>query len=106
MTEEARGIALDGLDEQMHSIDGTPRSTLSGGDQVSLTRKLAIVKALEEFSDADDKFKAFHLGMRFNSANGSISISAEESVMIKAAVKKAWAHPGVCVPLCEWLEGE
>lgn len=107
MTEEPKGIALKDLDEVIYMQEGTAVSTVSGGKNVELTRKLAVVHALGNYADAvkDDKFKAYDLGMRFTSANGEVSVDADESVMIKLAVEIQWPKPGIYVPLCRWLEG-
>lgn len=105
MTEEPKGITLKDLDEKICLQGGTPIHTISGGKEVDATRKLVIIQALESHKGAGDKFKAFDLGMRFESANGRISISSDESVMIKAAIEEAYAQPGIYVPLCRWLEG-
>ena len=108
MTNEPKGITLTNLDELLCLNNGTPITILSGKKPTELTRKLAIVQALETHSETEkgEKFKAFDLGMRFESANGqSMAIDAEEAVMIKSAIEKAWPQPGVYVPLCRWLEG-
>lgn len=107
MTEEPKGIALTDIDEEICLRGGTPVNVLSGKKEVKLTRKIAVIQALESHSATEkgDKFKAFDLGMRFDSANGKISISADESVMVKVAIEKAWPQPGIYVPLCRWLEG-
>lgn len=98
---------LKDIDEVMCLQGGTPLKTGSGAKPVDLTRRLAIIQALETYSDAakGDKFKAFDLGMRFESANGELSIDSKESVMIQAALEKAWPQPGIYVPMCRWLEG-
>lgn len=101
------GVLTD-IDELVSLKGGTPVKVLSGGEPVNLTRRLAIIHALEDYSDTSkgDKFKAFDLGMGFESASKEISINSEESVMIQAAVEKAWPQPGIYVPLCRWLEGK
>lgn len=107
MNEEPKGTMLVDIDKELSLRGGTPVSVLSSEKSVNLTRKIAIVQALEAHSATQkgDKFKAFDLGMRFESANGKISITAEESVMVKSAIEKAWPQPGLYVPLCRWLEG-
>lgn len=107
MPDEPKGTTLKDIDEEMCLNHGTSMSVISAGKQVQLTRKLAIVQALETYSDAakGDKFKAFDLGMRFDAANGELKISSEESEMVKSALEKAWPQPGIYVPLCRWLEG-
>ena len=104
---EPKGITLKGLDEHLSLVE-TPVFTKRGGKEVPLTRKLAVTQALETHSDAkkEDKFLIFDLGLRFRNANGSVEISAEESVLIKSALEPAWPQPGLLVPLCRWLEGE
>lgn len=104
MPDEPKGTTLKDLDEQI-CLAGMPVSTKSGKKQTILTRRIAIVQALETHSETEDKFKAFDLGMQFNSANGELSIDSKESEMIKSALEKAWPQPGVYVPLCRWLEG-
>lgn len=107
MAEEPKGTTLTGLDEIVCMQGGTPVSTLHTGKQVTLTRRLAVARSLETHSDTErgDKFKAFDLGMRFESANGQIAIDASESVMIQNAVEKEFPQPGIYVPMCRWLEG-
>lgn len=107
MTEEPKGTTLEDIDEQVLQ-SGTPINVVNGGKQVKLTRKIAIIQALESHSSAEkgDKFKAFDLGMRFFKANGQVAIDSDESTMIKSALEEAWPQPGIYVPLCRWLEGE
>lgn len=99
---------LTGIDELVTLKGGTPVKVLSGGEPVNLTRRLAIIHALEDYSDTSkgNKFRAFDLGMRFELDDEEISIDSEESVMIQAALEKAWPQPGIYVPLCTWLEGK
>lgn len=106
MSNEPKGITLTDIDEEL-CLNGTPVDVVSGGKQKHLTRKIAIIQALENHSEIEkgEKFKAFDLGMRFSSANGSLAISAEDAVMIKSAAEKAWPQPGLYVPLCRWIEG-
>lgn len=108
MTEEPKGITLTDLDEELHLRAGTPVEVLQGGKKAKLTRRLAIIQSLESHSETQkgEKFVAFDLGMRFQSANGDISITADEAVMVKAAIEKGWPQPGIYVPICRWLEGE
>lgn len=105
-TDEPKGTVLTDIDELVCLRSGTPIDTISGGKPAPLTRKIAIVQALETHEDAGDKFKTFDLGIRFSKANGSLAIDADESVLIKAALEKAWPQPGIYVPLCRWLEGQ
>ena len=107
MTEEPKGTVLTEIDLELH-LSGIPVNVQSSGKATHLTRKIAIIQALETHSETEkgDKFKAFDLGMRFDSANGSIAVDADEAVMIKSAIEKAWPQPGIYVPLCRWLEGE
>lgn len=107
MSDEPKGTTLENLEEHVCLNEGTPVNVLSGGNQVKLTRKIAIIQALESYSDAakGDKFKAFDLGMRFSTANGTVEIDSEESELVKSALEKAWPQPGIFVPLCRWLEG-
>lgn len=106
MTDEPKGITLTDLDEEVCLQKGTPKVE-SSGKLVKLTRRIAIVHALESHSDTKkgDKFKAFDLGMRFQSANGDIAIDIDEASMLKLAIESGWPQPGVFVPLCRWLEG-
>ncbi len=107
MTNEPKGIALKDLDTELRMSDGMPSHVVFGNKKVNLTRKIAIVQALEVYSDTaiGDKFKAYDLGTRFGLANGKISINIDEAGMIKSSIEKAWPQPGVYVPLCRWLEG-
>ncbi len=105
MPDEPKGTTLTDIDEHVCLNTGTPVNVVSGGKQIQLTRKIAIVQALETHSETADKFKAFDLGMRFSTSNSTIAIDSCESEMIKSAIIKAWPQPGICVPLCRWLEG-
>ncbi len=107
MSKEPKGTKLIDLDEELCLQGGTPINTLVAKKSVPLTRKLAIIQALSSHADTEkgDKFKAFDLGMRFESANGEVSIDSKESEMIKSAIEKAWPQPGIYVPICRWLEG-
>lgn len=106
MTEETEMIELKNLDAEL-SLSTGPISTASGGKQVILTRKIAVIQALEGYSGAEtgDKFKVFDLGIRFEHANGQISITTKESELVRAAVMAGWDQPGLSVPLSRWLEG-
>lgn len=106
-TEEPKGTTLEDINEEI-SMNTGPITTVSGGEKVPLTRRLAIVQALATHSDTkgEDKFKVFDLGMRFEKANGQVLIDSKESELIKAALEEAWPQPGIYVPLCRWLEGE
>lgn len=105
--EEPKGTTLKNVDAFVIMPSGTTINTISAGRKVKLTRKMAIVQALESYSDAqkNDKFKAFDVGIRFEKANGQVSIDSVECTMIKLALEKAWPQPGIYVPLCRWLEG-
>lgn len=100
-------IELKDLDAKL-SLSTGPINTASGGKPVILTRKIAIIQALEGYSGAEtgDKFKVFDLGIRFEHANGQISITPKESELIQAAVMEGWDQPGISVPLSRWLEGK
>ena len=104
--EKPKGIELKDLDEVL-SLAGNPVLTLRCKKEVPLTRKLAVVNAVETYSEAekDDKFVLFDLGLRFYNAGDSVKIDAKESVLIQAAIEVAWPQPGIYVPLCMWLEG-
>jgi len=106
MKEEPKGTTLEGLDEELRLPTG-PINTTWGGEQVNLTRKIAISVALSTYVDAKkaDKFIAFDIGVRLHNANGTVAISGDESTLIKLALEAAWPQPGIYVPLCRWLEG-
>ncbi len=108
MGTEPKGTLLKDIDEELSLKGGTPVTVLQNEKPTRLTRKLAISQALESYTEAKkaDKFTAFDLGMRFQSANGEVSISDKESVLIQAALESQWPQPGIYVPLCRWLEGE
>ena len=101
---EIEDVTLEGLDEEICLRGGTPVSTIRGGETVVMTRRLAVVQALESHKGAEDKFKVFDLGMRFEKANGSIVLNDKEVVMAQKAVDSAWPQPGIVVPLARWLE--
>ena len=105
MTEEPKGTTLTDFNEELCLQQGTPINVLRAGKPVHLTRRLAVMQALESPKQTTDKFKAFDLGMRFMSANGEVSIDSGESEIIKAAIEEEWPQPGIYVPLCRWLEG-
>lgn len=97
---------LEGLDEHICLRGGTPVSTIRGGETVVMDRRLAVVQALECYKEAEDKFKVFDLGMRFEKANGSVDVNDEEAALIQKALDAEWPQPGIYVPLCRWLEGK
>lgn len=105
--EAPKETALKDVDEIISMPSGAAINTLSAGEKVKLTRKIAIVLALEEYSDAErgDKFKVFDLGIRFSKANGRVLITPDECDLIELAIEKSWPQPGIYVPLCRWLEG-
>lgn len=107
MPDEPKGTALKDIDERICLLGGTPMTVIWDRKKVELTRKLAIIHALETHAETKkgEKFKAFDLGMRFETANGELSIDSSEAEMIKKAIENAWGQPGVYVPLCRWLEG-
>lgn len=88
-------------------MGGKPIKTLVDGKQVTLTRKIALVAALETYEDSGkkDKFAVFDLGLRVHAAKDSVKIDSKESQLAQSAVEKAWPQPGAYTQLCRWLEG-
>lgn len=107
MTEEPKGITLEGLDENLVTISGEPINTVLDGKPVPLTRKTALVAALETYEDSGkkDKFAIYDLGLRVYAAKDSVKIDSKESQLAQSAVEKAWPQPGTYTQLCRWLEG-
>lgn len=107
MTKEPKGITLKGLDEVLTSMSGTPLKTSVDGESVPLIRSIALMQALETYTDGkkEDKFKIFDLGLRLHNAVVSMDINVEESVLAQAAIEKAWPQSSVFASMCRWLEG-
>ncbi len=110
MTEAVEAPAQTTLKEldKVLTLSTGPVGTVSGGKQVALTRKIAVIQALENHSKAEkgDKFKVVDLGIMFEKANGQISVNEKQLELIRAAVTESWEQPGICVPLRRWLKDE
>lgn len=95
---------LKQLDEEL-VMQGAPARVSHGGATVNLTRKIALIHALETNDKAKpgQKAMAYDLSVRLGKSNGSITVTPDEAIILKEAILNRWQMPVLGVPLERWL---